>query len=229
VINDKHETFSSQLPLYIDTSHHNSYCELAPFILVDFDSENTPSSTCTCHAFTFLPLAHSNSQPPMYAYSDPPYQTPSSLSKRTNHSTNSNHECCAMNHYSKTAYPNSAPNSKSKSTSFTTHDKIAHPTAHTDDPATINDDCAPPMQLWLQEPAQGSPWHGMSSYQPFPITLTPLPACTAKWEDIRVRSTGEVGDNMDERSNANKHAPKLMKPIITDERACAAEVSYMER
>jgi len=69
----------------------------------------------------------------------------------------------------------------------------------------------------------------MSSYQPFLITPTLLPARAAKWEDIRVMSTGEVGDDMNERNEAKEHAPKLMKIIITDEGAGAAKVGYMER
>ena len=134
-----------------------------------------------------------------------------------------------MNGYSKTAYPNPTPGSMSKNISFTTHENIAHPTPHTDDVAAINDQCPLPMQLWLQEPVQWSPWHGMSSYQPFLITPTPLSARAAKWEDIRVMSTGDVGDDMNESNEAKEHTPKLMKLIITDEGAGAAEVGYMER
>jgi hypothetical protein len=54
-------------------------------------------------------------------------------------------------------------------------------------------------------------------------------ASAAKWEDIRVMSTGEVGNDMNERNEAKEHAPKLMKLIITDDGAGAAEVGYMER
>lgn len=120
-----------------------------------------------------------------------------------------------------------SPRCSSASLSQTTD--IAHITRYPDDVAATNSQYPLPTQIWLQEPGQCTPWHGISSYQLLLINATPLPAPAAKWEDIRVRSTGKVGDEMNEMSGSEEYCAKLMELILIDKRACTLEVSYMER